>query len=433
MIRLIWAIFTAMLLATPLRALEIQQVTSPGGLTAWLVEAHDMPFTALEISFRGGASLDAPEKRGAINLMTATLEEGAGTMDAQGFAEAAEALAAQFRFNVGDDTLDISARFLTENRDASAALLREALANPRFDQTAIDRVRAQVLSIIAAEAQDPNDIAGETFGQMVYGAHPYASSINGTEASVRALTREDLFEAKSRVMARDRVVISAVGDISAAELGPLLDALLADLPETGAPMPEHVAPALNGQVKVVDYDSPQSVVLFAGPGLRMDDPDFFAAYVLNQILGAGGFSSRLMEELREKRGLTYGVYSYLVPKDYAELWMGSFSASNEKVAEAIGLVRAEWEKAATGAVTEAELRDAKTYLTGAYPLRFDGNGQIAGILTGMQMSGLPVDYIETRNAKVEAVTAADIARVAGRLLAPDSLTFTVVGKPEGLK
>ena len=234
-------------------------------------------------------------------------------------------------------------------------------------------------------------------------------------------------------MARDRVVISAVGDISAAELGPLLDGLLGELPETGAPMPEHVTPRLDGRVKVVEYDSPQSVVMFAGPGLKMDDPDFFAAYVLNQILGAGGFSSRLMDELREKRGLTYGVYTYLVPKDYAELWMGSFSASNEKVPEAIALVKSEWAKAATGAVTEAELRDAKTYLTGAYPLRFDGNGQIASILIGMQMSGLPIDYIESRNAKVEAVSAEDVARVAKRLLSPESLTFTVVGKPEGLE
>lgn len=433
MIRILFALLAALLFSLPARALEIQEVTSPGGLKAWLVETHDIPFTALEISFRGGASLDAPGKRGAINLMTATLEEGAGTMDAQGFAEATEALAAQFRFNVGDDTLDISARFLTENRDASVTLLREALVNPRFDQTAIDRVRAQVLSIIASEAQDPNDIAGETFGKMVYGEHPYASSINGTAESVRTLTREDMFEAKSRVMARDRVVISAVGDISAAELGPLLDTLLGELPETGAPMPEHVTPRLDGRVKVVEYDSPQSVVMFAGPGLKMDDPDFFAAYVLNQILGAGGFSSRLMDELREKRGLTYGVYTYLVPKDYAELWMGSFSASNEKVPEAIALVKSEWAKAATGAVTESELRDAKTYLTGAYPLRFDGNGQIAGILTGMQMSGLPIDYIETRNEKVEAVSAEDVARVAKRLLSPESLTFTVVGKPEGLE
>ncbi|MDV7272039.1 pitrilysin family protein [Thioclava sp. A2] len=433
MIRFALALVCALTLALPARALDIRQVTSEGGLTAWLVEAHDIPFTALRISFRGGASLDAEGKRGATVLMTGLLEEGAGTMDSQTFAEAAEGLAAEFGFDVGDDTLDISARFLTENRAASVDLLREALVNPRFDEVAIDRVRAQVLSIIASDAQDPNSLAGERLSGLIYGAHPYGSSNNGTAASLKALTREDLFDAKARVMAKDRIVISAVGDITAAELGPLLDNLLGGLPDSGAPMPPKVTPAFDGSVSVVDYDSPQSVVVFGQAGLAMDDPDFFAAYLLNQIIGAGGFSSRLMDEVREKRGLTYGIYTYLVPKDLAEVWMGSFSASNEKVAEAIRIVKEEWTKAATGAVTEAELADAKTYLTGAYPLRFDGNGQIAEILVGMQLSGLPPEYIETRNAKVEAVTKDDITRLAKRILDANALSFVVAGKPVDLK
>ena len=322
-------------------------MTSPGGLRAWLVEAHDIPFTALEIRFRGGASLDAPGKRGAINLMTATLEEGAGQMDAQGFAEAAEGLAAHFGFDVDDDTLSISARMLSENRDKAVGLLREALSNPRFDQVAIDRVRGQVLSIIASDAQDPNAIAGRSFRQLAYGDHPYGSSLNGTEESVKALAREDLFDAKVRVMARDRVVISAVGDITPEELGLMLDRLLGDLPETGAELPPRAELGLTGGVTVVDYDTPQSVVIFGQKGLAMDDPDFFAAYVLNQILGESGFSSRLMTEVREKRGLTYGIYTYLVPKDLAETWQGGFASANEKVAEAIEVTRAEWARMAT--------------------------------------------------------------------------------------
>ncbi|MBW0158505.1 M16 family metallopeptidase [Sedimentimonas flavescens] len=432
MIRFVLATLTVLSLTLPARALDIQQVTSPGGLNAWLVEAHDIPFTALEIRFRGGASLDAPEKRGAITLMAATLEEGAGQMDAQAFAEATESLAAQFSFDVDDDTLKISARMLTENRDKAVDLLREALTNPRFDQVAVDRVRGQVLSIIASDEEDPNAIAGRTFRQLAYGDHPYGSSLNGTAESVKALSREDIFDAKARVMARDRLVISAVGDITPAELGVLLDHLLGDLPETGAPMPPRAELGLAGGVSVVDYDTPQSVVIFGQQGLPMDDPDFFAAYVINQILGEGGFASRLMEEVREKRGLTYGIYTYLAPKDLAETWQGSFASANGKVAEAIAVTRAEWARMATGEVTDQELNDAKTYLTGAYPLRFDGNGQIAGILAGMQLNHMPIDYVNTRNAKVEAVTKEDIKRVAQRLLDADALRFVVVGKPEGL-
>lgn len=419
-------------LSAPAQALEITEVTSPGGLKAWLVEAHDIPFTALEIRFRGGASLDAPGKRGAINLMTATLEEGSAGLDSQGFAAAQEALAASFGFDVDDDTLSISARMLSENRDQAAELLRGALVDPHFDQPSLDRVRGQVLSIIASDAQDPQALAGDAFRALAYGSHPYGSSRNGTVESVQALSREDLFEAKARSMAKDRLVVAAVGDITAAELGPLLDRLLGDLPATGAELPPRATLGLTGGVSVVPFDTPQSVVLFGQPGLAMDDPDFFPAYVFNEILGAGGFSSRLMDELREKRGLTYGIYSYLVPKDLAETWQGSFASANGKVAEAIEIVKAEWARAATGAVSDAELADAKTYLTGAYPLRFDGNGNIADILAGMQLNGLPIDYIKTRNAKVEAVSKADIERVAKRLINPQALRFVVVGRPEGL-
>ena len=419
--------------SAPARALDIEEVTSPGGIKAWLVQAHDIPFVALEIRFRGGASLDAPGKRGAINLMTATLEEGSADLDSQGFAAAQEALAASFSFEVDDDALGISARMLTENRDKAVELLRGALIEPHFDQASVDRVRGQVLSIIASEAQDPGAIAGETFRHLAYGDHPYSSTLNGTAQSVQALTREDMFEAKARVMARDRLVVSAVGDITPSELGPMLDHLLGDLPETGAEMPPRANLTLSGGVTVVPFDTPQATVIFGEAGLSMADPDFFAAYVLNEILGAGGLTSRLMAEVREKRGLTYGIYTYLVPKDLAETWQGSFSSANGKVAEAIKVVKAEWAKAATGAVSDAELEAAKTYLTGAYPLRFDGNGNIADILAGMQLNRMPIDYINTRNAKVEAVTKDDLARVAKRLMQADGLRFVVVGQPEGLK
>jgi len=431
--RVLGAVMAAMLVAMPVRAaVEIQEVTSPGGIAAWLVEEPSIPFVALELRFRGGASLDEDGKRGAINLMTALLEEGAGDMDAQEFAAARDALASSFGFDVGDDSLSVSARFLSENRDASVALLRKALASPRFDPDAIERVRAQVISNIRSSAKDPNHIAGRTFDNLAFGDHPYGTSRSGTEDSVQALTRDDLLTAKDRVIARDRVYVSAVGDIDAETLGQVIDRLLADLPETGAPMPPVADLVLEPGVTVVDYDSPQSVVMFGHEGIDRHDPDFFAAYVLNHIVGGGGFGARLMEELREKRGLTYGTASYLVPMDLAATYQGSFASANDKVAEAIGLVRDIWTDVARNGVTAEELAAAKTYLTGAYPLRFDGNAPIARILVGMQMDDLPTSYVETRNAKVEAVTLEDVARVAARILRPEGLHFVVVGRPEGL-
>lgn len=431
--RLFYAFVLTLLAALPARAeVNIQQVTSPGGLTAWLVEEHSIPFVALDVRFRGGASLDAPGKRGAINLMTGLLEEGAGDMDARAFARAAEGLASSFRFNVGDDSLSVSTRFLVENQDASVALLKQALQNPRFDQEAIERVRGQVLSGIRSSAKDPNDIARKTMDGLLYGDHPYATSLSGTEESVTALTRDDLVAAHADVMAQDRIYIGAVGDITPEELGLLLDELLGDLPETGAPMPPRADVTVPSGTTVVDFPTPQSVALFAQKGIAQKDDDFFAATVLNQVLGGGSFESRLMKEVREKRGLTYGVYSYLAPMDLAETYQGSVSSANDRIGEAIGVIQDEWAKMAREGVTQQELDDAKTYITGSYPLRFDGNQTIAGILVGMQMLDLPIDYIATRNDKVEAVTLEDVKRVAGELLDPEGLAFVVVGQPEGV-
>ena len=221
---------------------EIQTVTSPGGITAWLAEDHGIPFTALEIRFRGGTSLDMPEKRGATNLMAALIEEGAGDLDAQGFAAARDSLAADFRFRASVDSFGVSARFLTENRDQAVDLLRSALIAPRFDADAVERVRGQVLAGLRQDEKDPSSIAGNLFDARVFGDHPYASSGDGTIASVTALGRDDLIAAWQGAMARDRIYVAASGDITAAELGPLLDHLLGDLPATGAPQPGEAAP-----------------------------------------------------------------------------------------------------------------------------------------------------------------------------------------------
>ena len=423
----------AFFVAVPaLAAVDVREVQSPGGIRAWLVEDHSIPFVALEIAFRGGTSLDSPEKLGATNLMMGLLEEGAGDRDAQAFARARDDLAMSMGFNASDDLVTVSARFLTETTEQAGDLLREVLSEPRFDQDAIDRVRAQVISGIRSDAADPQSIAGQTMAAALFGQHPYARPGTGTEETVTALTRDDLLAARAGAMARDRVHVAAVGDITPEALAALIDKVLGDLPETGAPLPGPASPAFDGGVQVVDYPTPQAVIRFAQAGIDRDHPDFFAAYVMTQVLSAGSFESRLMNEIREKRGLTYGVAAYLQQKDGADLFVGGMSTANATVAQAIGLIRDEWQRMKDGGVTEEELDRAKTYLTGAYPLRFDGNGQIADILVGMQMDGLTPDYIATRNDKVEAVTREDVARVAANLLDPAALSFVVVGQPADL-
>ncbi|MCV2894817.1 M16 family metallopeptidase [Lentibacter sp. XHP0401] len=420
-------------LALPVMAeVTIDAFKTEGGLTVWHVEENSIPFVALELRFKGGASLDTPEKRGAINLMTGLIEEGAGDLDAREFAKARDALAASFSYSVYDDTLTVSAKFLSENRAEALELLRQSLTSPRFDQDAIERVRAQVISGIRSDEKDPSSIAGQAFDARIYGSHPYGSDKSGSIETVSALTRDDLLAAFKATVAKDRLYIGVVGDISRDELGPILDALLAGIPDTGAPLPADATPAFDGETVIIPFETPQSVAMFGQPGVPFDHPDYFAAYLLNVVLGGGGFESRLMQEVREKRGLTYGVYSYLVDKDGADVWLGSVQSANNRVGEAMEVIKAEWARMQSEGVTETELEDAKRYLTGAYPLRFDGNGPIANILVGMQMQGMGTDYIATRNDRVNAVTLEQVNRVAREYLKPELLSFTVVGQPEGL-
>ena len=413
-------------------ATEVEVVTSPGGIVAWLVEEPSIPMVAMEISFKGGASREPDERVGVTHFLSTMLDEGAGELDSAAFSARADQLAMRYGFEAGRDSFTVSARMLSETREDSVELLRSALVEPRFDPEPLERMRASILSTLRDQATDPQAILARTWRERLFGDDPYARPMEGTPESVAAITADDLRAARERALNRSRLAIGVVGDITAEELGPLLDRLLGDLP---AEPWEPLGPAelsSDRDLTVVPFDIPQSSAAFVQEGLARDDPDFIPAYVMNHILGGGGFSSRLTEEVREKRGLTYGVYSYLAPYDRAALMAGGVASSNDRVAEAIEVIRGEWARMREAGVTEEELDEAKRYLTGAYPLRFDSNAKIAGQLAGLMEEGFTPVYLEERNALIEAVTVDDVARVAQRLLHPEALMVTVIGEPEGL-
>lgn len=414
---------------------EIEEVVSEGGIKAWLVEDHRIPFVALELRFRGGTTLDQPGKRGATALMMALLEEGAGDLDAVAFSRAREDLAVSFRYDSSPYSASVSARFLSADRDEAVDLLRLSLMQPSFAPDAVERVRGQILSIQRDEAKAPNSIASHAFNAAAYGGdqHPYGTNELGTPETVNALTREDLVAAHKGVLSKDRLYVSAVGDITPQELQALLDHLLGDLPETGfAPAPATAFDAPGG-VHVTPFDTPQSVAVFGHKGIARDHPDFMPAYVLATIMGGSGFESRLMEEVREKRGLTYGIYVYLSSGDLGQVIVGRVASANARMGETIKVVQEEWARMAREGVSAEELADAKTRLTGAYPLRFDGNASIANILVGMQMDNLPITYVKNRNALVNAITLEEINALARKLFHPDNLHWQIVGNPEGVQ
>ncbi|MHA1113197.1 MAG: M16 family metallopeptidase [Alphaproteobacteria bacterium] len=412
---------------------DIREVVSATGIRAWLVTDSSVPVISVKIAFRGGAAADPPGKAGLADMATGLLTEGAGEMDSQAFSRRLEDLSVGLSFGAGMDRVTGSLSTLTENRADAFDLLRLALTEARFDQDAVDRVRRQILSHLSAKSQNPRAIAGRRWFAAVFGDHPYGRPREGTEESVAAITVAELRDFVRRRLARDNLIVSVVGDIEAEELRPLLDAAFAGLPARAAAFDiAEATPRAKGTI-VVPLDVPQSVVVFGQKGIARDDPDFYAAFLMNRILGGGGFTSRLSREIREKRGLAYSVYSALVPRRHAALIVGGVATANARVGDSLDLVRREWRRMRDDGVTEADLADAKAYTIGSYPLRFTSTGGIASMLTGIQFQGLGIDYIERRNGLIAAVSAADIGRVAKRLLDPDSLTIVVVGRPEGVE
>lgn len=422
-----------MIAAPAAGAVRVERVVSPGGIEAWLVPDHANPIISLRLAFRGGTGLDPAGQEGLANMVSGLIDEGAGEMDSQAFQGRLEDLAVSLGFDAGRDQFTGNLRTLSENRDAAFDMLRLALTAPRFDAAAVERIRAQILAGLRADSEDPDYVASLTLSRTLYPDHPYGRPRRGTAASVGAITRADLGAFVARRLGRDNLVIGVVGDIEAPALAALLDATFGGLAPNAAPWRlAHVRPAAAGRTVVVRKSVPQSAILFAHEGLMRDDPDFYAAYVVNQVLGGSGFTSRLYDEVREKRGLAYSIGSRLYPFDHTALVLGSAGTANGSVAETLDLVRREWRRMAEGGPTARQLADVKTYLTGSFPLRFTASGRIARILVGIQLDHLGIDYLERRNRLIEAVTLEDARRVARRLLDADALTVVVVGEPEGV-
>jgi len=414
-------------------ATKIVPVTSPGGIEAWLVEEPSIPVIALDIAFRGGTALDPAVKLGLAHMVSALLDEGAGDLDALAFQSEVERRAIRLGFEARMDSFGVRFKTLSQHRDCAFELLGLALARPRFDGDAVERIRGQILADLARRSENPSAVASRAWFAKAFPDHAYGRPSRGTRQTVAAITADDLRGFVRTRFARGNVLIGAVGDVSPDELGRLLDRALGALPlRAGEDTVSAVEAARGGMLSVIRKANPQSVVMFGLPAVKRDDPDYYAAYLLNYALGGGGFTSRLYREVREKRGLAYSVYSYLNPFRHSGLLIGGVGTSNERVAESLALIRSEMRRLSEEGVGTRELADAKSHLNGAFPLRLTSSAGIAGILTAMQLHELGIDYIERRASYINAVNLYDIRRVARRLLRPDGMIVVVVGDPKGL-
>jgi zinc protease len=353
-------------------------------------------------------------------------------LDGQTFHERLENHAIELSFRAGRDEFHGSLRSLSEHREEAFDLLRLALTAPRFEAEAVERVRRQEIAGLQRETTNPNSIASRNWWQTAFPGHPYGRETRGTLQSVPTITADDLRDYVRRVFARNELTVSIVGDVDAKTAGELIDRAFAKLPAKNDLKPvADVKPAGLGRRIVINLDVPQAVVTFGGQGLARNDPDFMAGYIVNHILGGGSFSSRLYKEVREKRGLAYGVSESLVWFKRAAVVMGGTATRADRTGDALAIIEAETKRMAESGPTEEELAAAKSYLKGAYALSLDTSAKIAAQLTQIQLDGLGIDYMQRRSAMIDAVTLDDARRVAKRLFGGGMLV-TVVGRPAGV-
>jgi zinc protease len=420
------------LIATRAHAVEIQEVTTALGIRAWLVQDRTAPLVALSFSFAGGVASEPESQKGVTSLMALMLTDGAGTLPAEAFRLRQEDAAVSLSFGASSDRLSGSLRVLTANRDQGFELLRLALTAPRFDADMLEQRRAQAIAGLNQAEQRPRSVAERTMMTTMFADHPYARDSQGLRETLKTLTPSDLKDRAATLLTRSGLIVAAVGDIDAAELARSLDHAFGSLPlgQPLAAIPDWVPPAKSHTI-AVERPVPQSAVIMTMPGVMRRDPDWYAALVLSHILG-GGQQSRLFNEVREKRGLAYSVSSGLRTSDKASLLVISTGSANDRVAEAIQVIRGEIARLRSDGVTGQELADAKTYLTGALALSLDSSGAVAGLLHSLQVDGLTRDFLDHRADLIAAVTKADVDRVAHRILHDDAIATIVVGKPVGL-
>lgn len=426
---------TALLAPLPARATEIQRVVSPGGIVAWLVRDTTLPLLALQFRFRGGSAAAPVDRPGIAGFAVDMLEEGAGARDATGFARARADHSIALDIDIGADWIAGGLRVLDTHRALGVDLLREMLARPRFDDDACERVRARLIAGLRRESEEPRAMLRRAFGARAWRGHPYAPArIDAELAAIGTATVAELRGFLAGRLARDALVVGAVGNIAAEALGGLLDEAFGALPALAAPdtVPE-ARPALEpARTLVIRRPLPQSLVLAGAPGIKRDDPDWFAGQMVNYVLGGGGFNSRLMTELRERRGLTYGVGTSVAAQDRGALVVGSFSTENARAAEALALLRAEWRRIGETGPSATELENAKAYLTGSFPLALDSSAAVARLLVTLQYEGLGIGYLAQRDALIRAVDADAARRAAARLFGGPGPFAMLVGAPAAI-
>jgi len=425
-----------LLLSVPLTVLatpKIEHWTLANGARVYFVESRGLPMLALNAVFDAGSARDPADRNGLSMMVNGLLNEGSGELDADAIAAGFEGLGVEFGASSDRDMAGVSLRSLSDPalRAPALALLARLLRAPSFPSANLDRERERALLSLKQAEQSPGDVAARAFYSRLYGTHPYAAASDGSEAGLKALTRDDLVAFHRRYYVGRNAVLAIIGDLSRGEARAIADQVLGGLPAGEAPPPlprvvDRVPPAKNGE-HVIEHPSSQTHILMGETGMARNDPDYFPLLVGNYVLGGGGFVSRLTEEIRTKRGLSYSVYSYFHPLREPGPFIVGLQTANHQRAEALAVTRRVLADFIRTGPTEAELAAARKNLAGGFPLRIDSNRKIAEYLTVIGFYRLPLNYLDDFIARVEAVTVEQVRDAFRRRVHPEHMVTVIVG------
>jgi zinc protease len=393
----------------------------------WFQEDHTVPMVAFSVSLPAGSVYDPRGKEGLAAFAAYLFNEGAGPLNSEAYQSALANRGIQLAMSPDRDYLILSLNTTTAQAKEALRLFALALQHQRFDPDAVERVRGQMQQSLVQDATDPATVAANRFYQAYFAGHPYAHPVNGDARALAAITTADLKAFVRTHWVKSGIRIAVAGDIDAAALTALLKTTFDPLPaQAPAPPPPVLHPGTPGE-SVVAMAVPQPTAVFGLPAFGRADPDYLAAYVANHIVGGGGFSSRLTEEVREKRGLTYGISTGLADYHGGGILIGQVATRRDAMTASLTVTRQVLADYAAHGPTQAELDDAKTYLTGSYPLAFSSNSGIVSQLNSFQRAGLPLDYVARRNGLIRALTLADVKRAAARIFDPRRLVVVIGG------
>lgn len=406
----------------------IEQWQTSMGTRVFFVEAPELPMIDIKIVFDAGSARDG-DNFGVAQFTNAMLEEGAGELDVEQIAKGFDDLGARFSSGSARDMATLSLRSLTQQDllEPALELFATVTGNATFPSKAVERVRDQMLVSLVNQEQKPGTIASKAFAASLYGEHPYGSPDGGTKASVKAISREALIKFYRHYYVSGNAMVVIVGAVGRQQAEAIAEEVTRHLPKGDKAAALSVPEFTVAQEQRVEYDSSQTHILLGQLGYRRGDGDKFALYLGNYILGGGGFVSRLTNEVREKRGLSYSVYSYFNPMRQTGTFVLGLQTQNAKADESLRVIRETLGKFLKEGPSEKELIAAKKNIIGGFPLKIDSNSDLMGYLLVIGFYGFPLDYLETFNDRINAVTLEQIRETFGRRIDPAKMHLVMVG------